>query len=168
MRILRCRSKGVPQPTEAADPPSKYPGLVPLAGAVERTADSQERRVASLDQRAGVLLGFAGILVGLILRDPSGLNWLSFVAAGVATAGALAAGFSILPRKFKTLDPRELLESWAALPADEASFKILSTMAENYEENEPGARKKARRVGLAGGLVVLSVVLIVIAQGTIG
>lgn len=38
--------------------------------------------MASLDQRAGVLLGFAGILVGVILRGPADLNLLNIVAIG--------------------------------------------------------------------------------------
>lgn len=54
--------------------------------------------MASLDQRAGVLLGFAGILVGVILRGPADLNLLNIVAIGAAALAALTAGLSVWPR----------------------------------------------------------------------
>lgn len=161
MRWVGRRRRGRASKDGKSQAPTElYPGLAVVGDVIERTVDAQERRVASLDQRGGVLLGFAGLLVGIILRDPAGLDWWSVAAAACAALAALAAGVSIFPLLTNSLDPTELLELYAGEPAEAAQFRILSTVTRLYEEDLPRARRKAVALRVATGLLFAAVLLV--------
>ncbi|KIQ19385.1 hypothetical protein RU01_05490 [Rhodococcus sp. MEB064] len=130
---------------------------------IERTLDSQERRVTSIDQRGGVLLGFAGLLVGIVLRNPAGVAVLEIIGAAFAGAAAITAALVIAPNTASGLDPLVVLEEYSALDEDTGRFEIASTLVSIYQETETRLKKKLFRLRVTTTFLAISVLVLFIA-----
>lgn len=92
------------------------PSLSLLSDEVASELTAQERRGDALDTKAGVLLGFAGVLVGLTVGQLHGFVAHSgTVLAGVA---ALLATVAFGPRSYSTLALRRLRETYMTAAAE--------------------------------------------------
>jgi hypothetical protein len=129
---------------------------------IERTLDSQERRVTSIDQRGGVLLGFAGILVGIVLRNPAGIGVWEVVGAGLAGAAAIMAAFVIAPNTASGLNPEVVLEEYSTVDETIARFEIASTLVSIYQVTEKRLRSKLTRLRITTGLLAGSVLVLLV------
>lgn len=130
---------------------------------IERTLDSQERRVTSIDQRGGVLLGFAGILVGIVLRNPSGIGVWEVAGAGLAGAAAIMAAFVIAPNTASGLNPEVVLEEYSTVDETTGRFEIASTLVSIYQVTEKRLRSKLTRLRITTGLLAGSVLVLLVA-----
>lgn len=129
---------------------------------IERTLDSQERRVTSIDQRGGVLLGFAGILVGIVLRNPAGIGVWEVVGAGLAGAAAIMAAFVIAPNTASGLNPEVVLEEYSTVDETTARFEIASTLVSIYQATEKRLRSKLTRLRITTALLAGSVLVLLV------
>ncbi|WP_139278539.1 MULTISPECIES: hypothetical protein [Nocardiaceae] len=129
---------------------------------IERTLDSQERRVTSIDQRGGVLLGFAGILVGIVLRNPAGIGVWEVAGAALAGAAAIMAAFVIAPNTASGLNPEVVLEEYSTVDETTGRFEIASTLVSIYQVTEMRLRSKLMRLRITTGLLAGSVLVLLV------
>ena len=124
--------------------------------------DSREQRRAhfdALDQKAGIALGFAGVLVTLSPSVAGPWRQVGVVLAVVSGACSVAAFW---PREFEVLDnPRKYL---AAQPQD-AALVFVDTFQEMNERTDKTLGNKARKIKCA--LVLLAGAVAVLAVGVI-
>ncbi|MBV6758008.1 hypothetical protein [Rhodococcus opacus] len=152
-------------PIEDHSDPGSYPSLELIEGYIERTVDSQERRVTSMDQRGGVLLGFAGVIVGLVFRDIDHLHGWGIVGGVLAVLAGALAGAVIFPGTANTLSPVELLEGYALEDPAVTRFNTLSTLADLFKEEEGRVRRKGQL--LQGATLLLPLAVLVLFIGAI-
>ncbi|MGN5238069.1 hypothetical protein [Rhodococcus sp. SJ-3] len=152
--------------SEAVDPSAgdepDMPALELLQDFVKAAANNQLERSKSFDQRGGVLLGFAGILVGLVLRDLPSLGGWGMWGGGLATVAALLSATVILPNTAGGLNPRTMLEEYAAAPVRTARFRVLSTLADIFDVEEARINRKAQRLRIATLMLPVAGAILVI------
>lgn len=129
--------------------------LEALEDVVRREYDAQERRADSLDTKAGLVLGFAGLLVSL---TPSSV-WapLALVARVLAgAAGALALRvFAVSPRTAPSLD------DFPHQDVTEVRHELVAVMVSSHGLLSHEIDTKTRRIRAALRLLTF-------ALGTIG
>src|SRR4051812_27138556 len=105
----------------------------------------QQSRSQALDSKAGGLLGFSGVLMGLAIgRAHSAWSLVGVVADGFA---ALAAGFVHLARGYPQLgNLPKLRERYLARPSQQTRMALLDIKVVVYEPRERVLRAKARLV----------------------
>ena len=145
--------------SEAAPLPS-------LSLIVEQVATERETMNAhaeSLDTKAGVVLGFAGVLVGLGATAQGNVSdKLVFqVGLGVAVLSAALAAWGFLPRRYPVLEVFRLRQSYLMAPEEETQLHLLDTQIEMVKEAAELVKHKGRRVKLAVGCLATSAALIV-------
>lgn len=152
--------------------PSAYalvvPGLPSLSLLAEEASAelaAQERRGDSLDSKAGILLGFSGVLVALSVSSLHGT--LADIGASSAAAAAVFAGVAFLPRSYPTLALRRLRDSYLTADEEFTRLRLLDTRIAMYQRTEKLLAIKALLVTLAACALGVAVVLTVLA-GTLG
>lgn len=142
-------------------PDERLPSIGALLTAVERHLDQQRSHFESLDTKAGVAVGFAGVIAA-IGRDVVPI--VAKVGVGLAVVAAVLAVLSFWPRKHPVLDPRRLRHY---LRADESftRLKLLDTEIEMALRASRLIEAKAR--SLRASLAVLVVSVVLLAVGTL-
>jgi hypothetical protein len=126
------------------------PSLSLLSDEVASELTAQERRGDALDTKAGVLLGFAGVLVGLTVDQLHGFVAHSgTVLAGVA---ALLAAVAFVPRSYPTLALRRLRETYLTADAEFTRRRVMDTRIAMYERTQ-GLRQSQVGHGRSGDAV---------------
>jgi len=122
------------------------PGLNFVDAEVRAAVDVLERRSEGLDTKAGLCLGFAGVLVGILLRAGSGVA--AYVALGVDFAVAVLSLLGYRMRSITVLKPRQLRRY---IGYDEPSIRlvVLDTRLVQSEELERNLRRKANVISAA-------------------
>lgn len=138
------------------------PALEVLQDFVKAAAGDQLERSKSFDQRGGVLLGFAGVLVGLVLRDLSSLGSWGAFGGGLAAVAAILSALVILPNTAGGLNPKTMLEEYAAAPQETARFRVLSTLADVFEVEETRINRKARLLRVATLVLPLAGAILIV------
>jgi hypothetical protein len=136
-----------------------------VEGTVRRELDAQERRVDAADTRAGLILGFAGIVVTV-----GGGGWLPLaltaqLLAGLAAAAALTA---LAPRTLSGLDVRALRALLDTDPVG-ARLTLLRTQLTRHAEQRARLAAKLARLRLATRLLMAALAfatLAAIVEGT--
>lgn len=115
------RRRGVPP----VNPPLSMPSLDLLLQMAMQERDNQIAHFDALDTKAGVVLGFDGVLIAL-----SGGVRLEFelTAIALASASAIAALISFWPRKFPVLEPMEFRKFLTYEP-ERTRLKLHDTIA---------------------------------------
>lgn len=116
----------------------------------------------SLDTKAGVVLGFAGVLVGL------GATAQAFVSAalafqvglGMAVLAALSAAFAFLPRKYPVVEVLPL-RAFLTAPEAETQLTLLDVQIDMVIEAATLVKLKGRLIKVAVGLLAVAAALIV-------
>lgn len=139
----------------------RLPSLELLLTLVQQERDKQLAHLDTLDGKAGVTLGFAGLLVTLAPDVP-----LVFQAVGLAT-GATSIALSLAsfwPRRFPVLEPSALRRY---LRADESFTRltVLDTLEDFVNEGSDILHTKGRR--LSHALAALSTSATVLALGIV-
>ena len=134
------------------------PSLDVLEDVVRREYDAQERRSDSLDTKAGLVLGFAGVLVSL---TPASV-WPPFtlLARGLAAAAGVLAlrAFALAPRVIADLGNVRVTE------LTEARYGLVTSMIAAHGDIQEAATRKSRRIRAA--LLLLALALGTIVAGT--
>jgi hypothetical protein len=133
------------------------PSLEVLSAVASGELDAQARRGDALDSKAGVVLGFAGVLVGL--TAPHITNALAEAGFASAAASAVLALIAFTPRPFPALDPYRLRARYLAESEGHTKERLMDTRITIYRHLEPTIRRKLRLVTGATTMLALSVVL---------
>ncbi len=137
------------------------PSLDLLLRLVQAERDKQLQHFDALDAKAGVIVGFTGVLVALAASEP---GWI--VAAGMG-AGMLSGGFALAafwPRAHPVLEPSPLRRY---LAAEEAFTKltVLDTLEAMVNQTSRLLQRKAFRLRIS--LAALAMAVALIGLGTI-
>ena len=117
----------------------------------------------SLDTKAGVVLGFAGVLVGLgataqsIVPDKAVFQ----VGLGVAVLSATLAAWAFLPRRYPVLDVYRLRQNYLTASPGVTQLYLLDTQIEMVKEAAELVKHKGRRVKSSVGCLAISAGLVV-------
>ena len=113
-------------------------------------------------QRPCILLGFAGVLVGLSVANLHAN--LAHAGATAAAVAALCGGGAFVPRTFPALAPLRLRNSYLTAQEEFTRLRLLDTRIALYQETEAVLRKKAALVTAAAVLLGVGVILTVIGS----
>jgi hypothetical protein len=117
----------------------------------------QDRRSESADSRAGIVLGFAGVVAGVALGSKSLLAIPGLIAAGVA---AILAARVVWPQPQSTIDPRVLRLTYLAAPSSATALSVLDTRLKDYEFNQDQIKLKIKRLKTAIAALTVSVIMV--------
>jgi hypothetical protein len=109
----------------------------------------------SLDTKAGLVLGFAGVLIAVARDTDSWAGITSIVFAGLAAAAAVAAFW---PRQFPSIDPIRLGD-YAASELVFTQLTVLDTMEIMITNTNSVLSVKARRLKTALACLLIGAVL---------
>jgi hypothetical protein len=129
---------------------------------VRRELDAEERRADAVDGKAGLVLGFSGVLVSLgstYVRPP--LAVAARVLAGVA---GLLAVLAFRPRTFPSLDLAALHERYAAADPDVTRRRIVNLFVDAHPRVRARFRVKLACLRLAVRFLGLAVALMVVGS----
>jgi len=117
----------------------------------------------SLDTKAGVVLGFAGVLVGLGATAQVAVSGrvVFQIGLGFAVAAALLAAWAFLPRRFPVLEVYLLRQHYLMESEFETRLHLLDTEIEMVKEVADLVRRKGRRVRLSVGCLAIAAALVV-------
>jgi hypothetical protein len=140
------------------EPELPYPSMSVVRAELDIELSLLERRSASVDTKAGLVLGFAGVLVGLT-KDTS--SWITVGGQILAVLAAVVAIRAFLPRYGGAVNPLALRRKY--LTTDEAVTKllILDTRLVIKEQDEDALKTKARRLRAAVVILLLAIAVIV-------
>lgn len=155
------------QPPEPSRPP--LPSLDLLFDQVASERKTANGHAESLDTKAGVVLGFSGVLIGLgATAQPADSNTIVFqIGLGVAVLAAVLAALAFLPRKYPVLEVLPLRDLLTAPEAD-TRLELLDTQIEMMRQIGTLVQRKGRRVQAAVIAQALAVVLVVVGTLTAG
>jgi hypothetical protein len=140
------------------------PSLSILAEQVASEREVMNAHAESLDAKAGVVLGFAGVLVGLGATAQSVIAKNAVFQAGLAVAvvAALMAAWAFLPRKYPVVQVYPLRNKYLTASEDETRLKLLDTQIKMITESSELVKRKGRRVRLAVVFLAVAAALVVI------
>ena len=139
----------------------RLPSLDLLLELVEREREKQLAHLDALDNKAGIVLGFAGLLITLAPDVPVAFQLVG-VVTGTGSVGLALAAF--WPRQFPVLEPSALRRY---LRADEAFTRLTvhDTFEDFVNEGSDILHAKGRRLVLA--LAALSLAATTMALGIV-
>ena len=152
------------QPSIPPSPPDIEPGslegLDAVAEVVSSELEAQDRRGDSIDTKAGLILGFSGVLAGIQVHG-AGVTHLAAVSLDGLTA--VVALFALLPRPFPGLAPRRIRE-YAPWTADQAKLQLMDTRIEIFETTRRKLNRKADFLEAGSISLLAAVVATVVAS----
>lgn len=125
-----------------------------------RAVDAQARQAELIDARAGLVLGFAGVLAGLSLDSVDASHRLVAVPAAVAALLALA---TVVTRPFPGVRARALRDRYLASDPRVVRLRLIDVRIDLLSRSGRVLDRKAATLRLASGVLALSVVLAVVA-----
>lgn len=117
-----------------------------VASEVRSELEQQFRHFEGLDTKAGIVLGFAGVLVALSGKV-QGL--FGGVGLGLAAVAALLSVWAFLPRRFPILDLGELRQGYLTAEPEFTELHLLDTRLEMWRLGSQILASKALRLKLA-------------------
>src|ERR1700747_1870344 len=113
------------------DQPS-LPSLSILGELADTERAAMSAHAESLDTKAGGVLGFAGVLVGLGASAQPVLlkSAISQAGLGLTVAAALLAAWAFLPRNFPVLELRRLRDKYLVASEEHTRLRLLDTQIE--------------------------------------
>lgn len=141
---------------EAEDEP--YPSLPVVRAELDVELGLLERRSTAVDTKAGLVLGFAGVLVGLT-KDVQ--TWITVAGQVLAVVAAVLAILGFLPRYGGAVNPMTLRQKYLTTDRAATELAVLDTRLLLKEQDEAALRVKARRVRVAVVLLVLAIAVVV-------
>jgi len=141
----------------------ELPSLSILLEQVASERATMNSHAESLDTKAGVVLGFTGVLVGLGATAQAMIaeNGVFQAGLGVAVAAAFLATWAFVPRRYPVLEV-QVLRGNLTTPEDETQLELLDTQIEMVREAAVLVRRKGFRVGLSIGCLAAAAALVVI------
>ena len=135
-------------------PRTSLPSLELILDVLRSSRTERREHFDALDQKAGLALGFAGVVV--TLSNDVSEPWR---ALGVAAA-VIAAGLSLWafwPRKYEVLDN---VRSYLAAPKERTQQVLVDTLELMNAHADKSMGQKARRLKLALAALALAVLML--------
>jgi hypothetical protein len=125
--------------------------------------DGMNMHAESLDTKAGVVLGFAGVLVGLGATAQSIVTDRLVFQIGLssAVAAALLAAWAFLPRRYPVLEVYRLRQSYLTAPEAETRLHLLDTQIQMVQEAADLVKRKGRRIRVSVGCLANAAAFVV-------
>jgi hypothetical protein len=160
-RGVKYGSRDVAHPPYGHAMTERLPSLNLLLELIQAERDKQLKHFDALDNKAGIVLGFGGLLITLAPDVTLMFRLPSLLAAVVAAGFALAAFW---PRRFPVLEPTPLR---TYLRADDAFTRLTvhDTLEELVNEGSEILQVKGRRLGY--GLWALTTAVVGLASGIV-
>jgi hypothetical protein len=138
--------------------PSRVPSIHLVEAVLNREEQSYRFRAAGIDNKAGLLLGAAGVLVALVGSRPSVAGLIGQIfAAGSGGAAVL----TLWPRVDKGIGPREVRDRYLTSDPTLTRMILLNTRLGLHDRDEKRLITKAKRLRLAAVLLMTATVAIV-------
>lgn len=128
---------------------------------VDRLIAEQGKRADNFDTKAGLLLGFCGVIVGFSPGDGGVLSVLAKVVAALAAGASVGA---LMPRVSGSVAPRYLREHYLHREGGHTRLRLLDTKILLYESDESRLSSKVSRLRAAVSLLVVAVLLLLIGS----
>lgn len=116
--------------------------------------EAQLRHFESQDAKAGIVLGFSGVLSAL---GPSTLTLLGISGRSAALMAALVALFAFLPRSFPALDLQVIRGDYGNSESTFLELHLLDTRVEMLGRASSMIERRTRRLRLAVLLLVAAI-----------
>jgi len=156
------------------DAPSSYPrrvdeneelsSLTIVLAQVAAERETINAHPESLDGKAGVVLGFAGVLVGLGATGQVAVSGgvIFQIGLAVGVVAALLAAWAFLPRRHPVLDVERLRQANLTASEAETRLELLDTQIVMVKEAATLVRQKGWRVRATVGLLAVAAALVVV------
>lgn len=156
-RLARSASPTAAAVTARLETSDPYPSLQIVEAEVGRAELSSQQRTQSLDSKAGLILGAAGVIVALAAGHESVPRT---VGQAFAVGAGIAAGLAFLPRTGGVINPRALQDRYLDKPELMTRLTLLATRLDLYQADEDALRRKFRRLRVAVGLLLAAAVAV--------
>lgn len=143
--------------------PGQLPGLDTVAEVVGSELDAQERRGDAIDTKAGLVLGFSGVLAGVQMH---GVNDGHLAAVSLDGVSAVIALLALLLRPFPGLAPRRI-RSYAPWSDDQVKLQLMDTRIEIFETTRRKLNQKTHLL-LASSISLLAAVVATVVASALG
>lgn len=134
------------------------PSLRLIAARVDAQLDLQIRHFESLDNKAGIVLGFAGVLVAVA----GGTGGFAVVGRVSAVSASLFALWAFLPRNYPVIDTRKLRDRYLRADPEFTDLHLLHTQIAMEELASEVLRRKAFRLRVSISLLAASILFFAI------
>jgi hypothetical protein len=140
------------------------PSLGIVADQVATERQALQGHAESLDAKAGVVLGFAGVLVGLgaTAQAVISANWYFRAGLMLGVAAAAFSGGTLVPRKYPVVELGRLRDKYLTAPQDETTLRLLDSQIAMVVQVTKLLKVKGRLLStavvclaVAAGLVVI-------------
>jgi uncharacterized membrane protein HdeD (DUF308 family) len=136
-----------------------------IAGLAREAQLQQLSTIDSLDTKAASLIGFAGVVLGLLFTAPTTTerwNTALTIGASAIIAGVIPLAAALVPRKFAFNPEIEALEQfWGGAPAHEVHEVTTKSIIRALAANGDSLRFKALFVRVGVLFIVLGLVVAV-------
>ncbi|WP_404380520.1 hypothetical protein LL946_10845 [Knoellia locipacati] len=139
--------------------PRSVASLPEVEAALFRAIEDQRARRASLDSKAGLVLGSAGVVVGLRAND---VSWLGLFSALVATVSGACAVWALWPAVGQTIDPAVLRRKYIHRDPSRTRLVIIDSHLLTLASGEQRMSQKTKRFRTAAVLLAASIVVSVL------
>lgn len=183
---LRCRKAQQPEPPDPELARHELAGYEAYLREAVRTAEWQWRRAESFERRAGVVLGFAGVVLPLLVipyeATAGATGWLQTAASMLIAAAAVlllgsavASASALLGRRYQAPELAQLRDHWVAFKTEGAQGprQIVGLFAERLiiggggksplETLRDDASVRGRRLAWAVRLLAAGIIVVAIA-----
>jgi hypothetical protein len=145
------------------DEERELPSLTIVLAQVAAERETMNAHAESLDGKAGVVLGFAGVLVGLGATAQVAVSGGVIFRIGltVAVVAALLAAWAFLPRRYPVLEVERLRQALLTASEAETRLELLDTQVVMVNEAATLVRQKGWRVRAAVGCLAVAAALVV-------
>jgi hypothetical protein len=127
---------------DETDPEPNRETLNIIRAELDIEREAQDQRSASADTRAGLVLGFSGVIASAAVNSRS---LLTLPGIGLAVVAAVLASTVFWPRLQRTVHPRALRNRYLAGPPDLIKLSVLDRRILDYEENQEQIKIKLVR-----------------------
>jgi hypothetical protein len=152
------------------EPLLDIPSLGLLLEQVASERKTMDTHAESLETKAGVVLGFSGVMIGLgATAQPADSNTVVFqIGLGVAVAAAVFAAWAFRPRYGYPVIKVGPLRGLLTAREVEARLELLDTQIDMVQQAAAFVKRKGRRVRFSVMCLALAAALIVIGTLTAG
>jgi hypothetical protein len=146
---------------------TRLPSLDLLTDQVAAERETINSHTESLDIKAGLILGFSGVLVGLGATAQPAVSGRLVFQFGLAFAvlAALVAALSFVPRRFPVLQVARLRQSHLTAPTQETKRELLDTEIVMVEDAARLVKQKG--LGLRVSAICLAIAAAQVVTGTL-
>jgi hypothetical protein len=149
------------------------PALPSLPFLLDQVASEREVMNAhadSLDTKAGFLLGFAGVLVGLGATAQTTVSVDGVFRSGLAVAAVAAglAAWAVLPRRYPVLQVLPMRQKFLAVAESETQLHLLDVQIKMIMDTAQLVKREGARVRWSAICLAIAAVLVVLGTLTAG